>query len=1003
MKLFNSFTCRGGGLLLASLGLALLSTSAPAADDLKGQLQRGLFEEEANQNLPAAMTAYQGVLAQFDKERELAATALFRLGECHRKLEKTNEAVACYQRILREFSDSSALVRLSQQNLVALGAGLATAVTWPDASRPRAGSARQTSLIREELKVAEEQWAAARQRVQAGRTPAAEATKTERQVLRLKRELAAATGSDAEALRKLFAEEIAVVERLVKDVQLLAVAGRASADDEANCRRDLLALKRDLAALDDGVEAGAAPAKGPPSEEEGQLRRIRALLKDSPDLINAKALESGWTPLQAAASRGQLVVLQFLLENHANLEARDGSSQTALLLAAGEGHKRAVELLLEAGADIEAESKSGSTALHLAARNGYKAVVEALLGRRAQVNATDQNGWTALHHAVSQGFTAVADLLLAQGADVNARADSRYGSGTPCGSPPPIFGTPLQIAVVQGQKAALEMLLGKKANPNLRNKEDHAPLHYAAAEGKTALVEALLRAGAEVNPQVKGGPNTGWTPLHYAVRNSHKEMLKLLLTNMANPDLAVATECNPISAAGDTGLAMATRAGDTTAVELLLTGGANPNLMNEEGSTPLKLAAWLGKKEIVALLLAHHADTERRGQSNSPTPLLTAVGKRDLEVAELLLQSKANPNTQGEEGKTALHILVENLRQRPANPPGIPGLPPSFPARVGSIPMRSTSEPARPAALSAEEQTLALARLLLTNRADVNLRNAKGLTPLNLMGVPAAPRNPTELAVAELLRQHGARDVVLELEPATNVIRVWRQGQASGRVVFTRDSRGLNRFTLMDALFDFYSSRTEPWATAGPGVPATRLPSTWRPRQGDSSFDFPDLANLRIKRLGDAGTASLITVNLASLDAEKDLDLEFGDIVEIPEREHALSDEAQGMNDGQRAQLATCLARKVEVVVKSVAYPVDLPPGSGRYLAAFLDSTGARKVLISSSDFSRLLIQRRHPRSGAVEATFTNDVAAFRKSGKEAWEDLVLCAGDRIGVPDKEK
>src|SRR5215472_1866249 len=49
-------------------------------------------------------------------------TAIFRLGECYRKLGRTNEAVAQYQRIVREFSDQQTLATLSQQNLAGLGA-----------------------------------------------------------------------------------------------------------------------------------------------------------------------------------------------------------------------------------------------------------------------------------------------------------------------------------------------------------------------------------------------------------------------------------------------------------------------------------------------------------------------------------------------------------------------------------------------------------------------------------------------------------------------------------------------------------------------------------------------------------------------------------------------------------------------------------------------------------------------------------------------------------------
>src|ERR1044071_801267 len=92
------------GILLAAVVLRA------ATNDLTSTLQKGLFEEEANHNLDAAAQAYQAVSAQFDKDRKLAATAIFRLGEVYRKQGRTNDAVAQYERIVREFSERIAAV-----------------------------------------------------------------------------------------------------------------------------------------------------------------------------------------------------------------------------------------------------------------------------------------------------------------------------------------------------------------------------------------------------------------------------------------------------------------------------------------------------------------------------------------------------------------------------------------------------------------------------------------------------------------------------------------------------------------------------------------------------------------------------------------------------------------------------------------------------------------------------------------------------------------------------
>src|SRR4051812_2519837 len=105
-------------LSVASLGLILsIAVPSQSAEGFTQTLQHGLFEEEANQNLDAAVKAYQSVIAQSDEERKVIATALFRLGECYRKLGKTNEATAQFRRVLRDYSDQEQLATLSRETL----------------------------------------------------------------------------------------------------------------------------------------------------------------------------------------------------------------------------------------------------------------------------------------------------------------------------------------------------------------------------------------------------------------------------------------------------------------------------------------------------------------------------------------------------------------------------------------------------------------------------------------------------------------------------------------------------------------------------------------------------------------------------------------------------------------------------------------------------------------------------------------------------------------------
>lgn len=101
-------------LVLAFLVCAT-SSGVLAADDTNTTFELGILEEEANHQLDAAIRNYRDSLAYLVTNRNMLATAVFRLGECYRKEGKISEARIQYRRILRDFPDQTSLVRLSEE------------------------------------------------------------------------------------------------------------------------------------------------------------------------------------------------------------------------------------------------------------------------------------------------------------------------------------------------------------------------------------------------------------------------------------------------------------------------------------------------------------------------------------------------------------------------------------------------------------------------------------------------------------------------------------------------------------------------------------------------------------------------------------------------------------------------------------------------------------------------------------------------------------------------
>ena len=113
-----------------------------------------------------------------------------------------------------------------------------------------------------------------------------------------------------------------------------------------------------------------------------------------------------------AAAKGDITKVQSLLKVDPNLVfTKNKVGATALHWAVAYGHKDVVEYLLANHAVVNAVTKQGSTPLHWAVGGGHNDVAELLLAHGADVNARDEYGNTPLQGAVSQNHKEVAELL----------------------------------------------------------------------------------------------------------------------------------------------------------------------------------------------------------------------------------------------------------------------------------------------------------------------------------------------------------------------------------------------------------------------------------------------------------------------------------------------------------------------------------------------------------------------------------------------------------------
>ncbi|MBN8454763.1 ankyrin repeat domain-containing protein [Accumulibacter sp.] len=225
-------------------------------------------------------------------------------------------------------------------------------------------------------------------------------------------------------------------------------------------RRGMAAVAMWMAAVAMWMAAVAALAAEPSVQQAllkaiaaGDVDAARAAVTRGADLNAAGPFQR--TPLHAAAKGVATPLLEWMLAQGVNPDARDGDGRTPLHLA----NQTSAVILLRHQADARLTDRQGNTALHVAAEDS-RGMCRLLVHAGVPVNARNRSGLTPLHFAVLAGKTQVAEELVALGADVNARTVAGYSykpsfvgrdvqgmeSGVPAGA------TPVSLARQQHRK-----------------------------------------------------------------------------------------------------------------------------------------------------------------------------------------------------------------------------------------------------------------------------------------------------------------------------------------------------------------------------------------------------------------------------------------------------------------------------------------------------------------------------------------------------------------------
>ncbi|KAI0836249.1 ankyrin repeat-containing domain protein [Hypoxylon sp. FL0890] len=432
--------------------------------------------------------------------------------------------------------------------------------------------------------------------------------------------------------------------------------------------------------------------------EESFRDAVTMLLKYGAD-PNFSAASEYETPFIVSVLEDKFDIARIILTYGGDVNHVIANGDTALLAAiVKKRSKKIIDMLLDYGSDANVKNAEGHTPLFEAIQSNRIDIVTSLLDHGANPNLPGPKHmlWP------SAGLPRILELLLSRGADpkkapgvmelatsINNIESVRVllKAGVDPNAKKDGIYTPLCSSIRDNRADIFELLLANGADPNVPSAE--YPAFKCVTHYRTQYLAPLVAAGADLNSpkgiletavQCKNiealywlldtgrvspndkAPKTGATPLTTAIRENRADLVDLLLSRGADPNVrgenwpvCMAVHQPPILKRLLPALAeprafkgvmeMAVVANQLESVKLLLKAGVSVEDRNGGVFSPLTTAIREDRKEIVHFLLEEAgADVNAPGEHLPIVKALRRLHGADTEIVELLLKHGADPN-----------------------------------------------------------------------------------------------------------------------------------------------------------------------------------------------------------------------------------------------------------------------------------------------------------------------------------------------------------------------
>ena len=207
------------------------------------------------------------------------------------------------------------------------------------------------------------------------------------------------------------------------------------------------------------------------------------------------------------------------------------------------------------------------------------------------------------------------------------------------------------ISANHGDLALLQFIVKKIKLKNVRKTERTNALFLAACKGHHEVYDFVMGKLRDKNPGNMSRLNEdGMTPLHYAAKNGHFRVCKLIIENTSNK--------NPSSGKPNdiTPLLWAAFNGHVKICQLIMEQLSDKNPANASVEfTPFHLAAKKGQFAVCQLMLDNLSDKNPATKSAKVTPLHLAAQDGHVAICKLIMGNLMDKNPRCSSGTTPLN------------------------------------------------------------------------------------------------------------------------------------------------------------------------------------------------------------------------------------------------------------------------------------------------------------------------------------------------------------